>query len=126
MSGENSEIQPIWCLAANLNDERLHGEGGAEVRHGTKHFAPGAKVYFYPPLWGDGYSKMQMIGRHRVTHRFVIMVIESRWLIRWRAERVYSPRIIREMESFWDEKEESKKWAEEWTEFCNARSSDHR
>ena len=32
-----------WCLVANV-----------DPRRGTRHFAPGTRVWVLPPHWGDG------------------------------------------------------------------------
>jgi hypothetical protein len=37
-------VTPVWCPLANVVAERRSGPGGAEVRQGTRHFTPGAKV----------------------------------------------------------------------------------
>jgi hypothetical protein len=42
-SSENA-LSSVWCIVANIVHERPYGPGGQEVRRGTKHFAPGAKV----------------------------------------------------------------------------------
>nr|GFD56498.1 hypothetical protein [Tanacetum cinerariifolium] len=39
------EPESYWTAVANIVRERPYGPGGAEIRLGTKHFAPGAKVY---------------------------------------------------------------------------------
>lgn len=93
---------PIWCLVANVVAERRVGPGGTERRHGTKHFAPGAKVYCFPPLWDSyhkvrGVDKVNVVGRHRRSHRYITLVTRTEWLTQWRAQLVYSPHVIREI-----------------------------
>ena len=82
------------------------------MRRGTKHFSPGAKVYCFHALWGDGYEHVQVVGRHRGSHRYFKMIVSSRYLINWRVELVYSPHVIREFEGHWDGSEKSKELAE--------------
>jgi hypothetical protein len=91
----------IWCVVANVAETQQYGEGGAQTRRGTSHFPPGAKVYCYPALWGDGYEQVTVIGRHRGSHRYVTMVIPSKRLTNWRAQVVYSPYIIKLMSRHW-------------------------
>ena len=103
---------PVWCVVANVVAARPYGEGGKETRRGTTHFAPGAKLYCLPPLWGDGYEKIEVVGRHRASHRYVTMVVRSRWLTNWRAALVYSPHVIAALVGHWDGSERSKQRAE--------------
>ena len=69
--------EPIWCVVANVAEETGRGPGGREIGRGTKHFPPGAKVYCSPPLWGDGYERIRVVGRHRGSHRYVTMVVRA-------------------------------------------------
>lgn len=85
---------PVWCLAANVVAERAYGPGGQERRSGTKHFAPGAKVYLLAFFWGMGGEDVTVIGAHRRSHRLVTMTIRSAWLVNWRVELVYQPAVI--------------------------------
>jgi hypothetical protein len=86
-----------WCLIGNIVEARLFGEGGKEFKSGTKHFPPGTKVYCFPALWGDGYEKVMVIGRHRGSHTFVTMIINSEWVTNWRAKVVYNPEVRRRL-----------------------------
>jgi len=111
-SPDNSKSpEAVWCVVANVVDEHPYKEGRHIVR-GTKHFSPGTKVYCFPPLWGDGYEKIKVIGRHRGSKRFVTMVMPSKWLTNWRVKLVYSPQIVSQMKEHWDGKDESKEQAE--------------
>lgn len=112
LAGQTSDLSPVWCVVGNVTDERPYGPGGQEWRRGTIHFAPGAKVYCFPPLWGDGYEKIQVIGRHRGSHRYVTMVIRSDWVRNWRTELVYSPTLIDLLSQSWDGTEDARQRAE--------------
>ena len=107
---KNKDKEPVWCLVANVVEERHYGPGGNETRRGTKHFAPGAKIYCFPVLWGDGYEKIDVVGRHRGSHRFVRMVISSEWLTNWRAQLVYSLFLIEQFDGIWGEPESVWRW----------------
>jgi hypothetical protein len=87
-----------WCLVGNIVNEHPAGEGGQEWRRGTKHFAPGAKVYCLPAQWGDGYESIVVIGRHRGSRAWVTMVIEAAWVTNWRAQVVYAPAALRRIQ----------------------------
>ena len=100
---ENRESGPAWCVAANIVMERGYGPGGAEKRRGTKHFAPGAKVFVYYFFWGVGGESVTVMGRHRRSHRFIQLSMRAKHLANWRAELVYSPavaKVIRENGEF--------------------------
>src|SRR5262245_38326795 len=103
---------PVWCMVGNIVEDRPYGPGGLERRSGTKHFRAGAKVYCFPPLWGDGYRKIKVIGHHRKSNKLVTMVIDSKWIVNRRAELVYSPAIIRRFEGRWDGADRSRSLAE--------------
>lgn len=95
-------VGPIWCPVANMKAERPYGPGGKETKRGSRHFAPGAKVYCDYYQWGDGYDQIQVVGHHRGSHRYVTMVVSSSWLTNWRLELAYSPHVIRELWPEWD------------------------
>jgi hypothetical protein len=86
-----------WCLVGNIVAERPYGEGGLEVRRGTKHFSGGTKVYCMPAQWGDGYDQIMVIGRHRKSKQFKTMIISADWVTNWRARVVYHPEVLRRM-----------------------------
>ncbi len=114
-------VGPVWCPVANIVRERASGPGGREIRRGSKHFAPGAKLYCYPALWGDGYEQIQVIGRHRATHRYVKMIVNEKWLTNWRVQLAYSPHVIRELWPAWDGTERSRERAQEIVDFMTVR-----
>jgi hypothetical protein len=76
-------------------------------------FAAGTKVYCYPPLWGDGYEKIKVVGRHRGSKRYVEMIVAAKTLASCRVKLVYSPYLLDHLSGFWDETAKSKKKAEE-------------
>lgn len=100
----------IWCIVANVVAERPVGEDKVS-RKGTKHFSAGAKVYCYPPLWGDGYEHIKVIGRHRGSRKLVEIVMPSKWLTNWRVKIVYSPFVLTRMKDHWDDSKESQQTA---------------
>lgn len=99
MLNQLSILSSQWCLVGNIVQRRPYGEGGQEQRSGTKHFSPGTKVYCLPARWGDGYEKIIVIGRHRGSKQYVTMVIESAWVTNWRAQVVYSPAVLHQLQA---------------------------
>jgi hypothetical protein len=114
-------VGPVWCPVANLASERPYGRGGFQTWQGSKHFAVGAKLYCFPPLWGDGYNKIKIIGRHRATHKFITVVVSSSWLTNWRVDLAYDAHLIREFWPAWDGTQRSKERAKELVDEMNDR-----
>ena len=83
----------IWCLIGNAVEEREYGEQ-KELRSGTKHFRPGAKLYCFPPLWGDGYEQIKVIGLPRKSKKKITVIIKSDLITNWRKQEVYDQFII--------------------------------
>ena len=88
---------PVWCVAANVVHERPYGPGGTTLRQGTRHFAPGAKVYVVEFFWGTAGERVTVVARHRRSKRFVTLRMNSDHLANWRSELVYSPHVIGEI-----------------------------
>jgi hypothetical protein len=116
-----TKVEPVWCPVANMVRERPYGLDGRETRRGSKHFAPGAKLYCFPALWGDGYKQIQVIGRHRATHRYVKMIVNEKWLTNWRVQLAYSPHVIRELWPTWDGTQHSHERAQGIVDFMTSR-----
>ena len=109
---QEKKLEPVWCIAANVIYERRFGPGGAEIRKGTKHFAPGAKVHIVN-FRGTGSEKVTVVGRHRKSHRYITLVTPLKWLVNWRVELVYSPHVIQEVVTF-EAYQPPPKWYESW------------
>jgi hypothetical protein len=107
-------IGPIWCPVANMVRERPYGPGRSEIKHGSKHFAPGAKLYPFGVIGWYPHIQVQVIGRHRRSHKYVTMIVRAAWLTNGRVNLVYSPHIISEVWPTWDGTQESKARAEEF------------
>ncbi|WP_127133253.1 hypothetical protein [Pseudoflavitalea rhizosphaerae] len=99
----------IYCLVGNIIEERLDQSKHTMVK-GTKHFSPGTKVYCFPPIWGDGYEKIKVIGRHRKSSKLVTMIMPSKHITNWRLKTVYDPFIVKQMTNHggWSNKESDK------------------
>lgn len=89
--------ESIWGVVANVALERLVGPGGVERRSGTKHFAPGAKVYVFQRIGWSDWRRMRVLGRHRRSGRLIELVMDVHLLANWRVEAVHSPTVIRRL-----------------------------
>jgi hypothetical protein len=99
--------------------ERPYGPGGVETKRGSRHFAPGAKLYVHRYI---GFKdQVEVVGRHRASHRYVNMIVSASWLTNWRAELVYSPRVIATLWPIWNASPGSKARAEKWA--CDAKAA---
>lgn len=108
----------IWCLVANVTREP-HLECG-EMRLGTKHFAPGAKLYCFPYHWSDGGERLNVLGRHRRGGPWLIdTVIATKLMTNWRVRRVFQPFVIQAMAGHWDGTDESRQKAVGMAEIYN-------
>ena len=80
----------IWCLTARVVDENVVGETKKPVR-GTRHFAPGTKVYLEAPHW-DG--RVAAIGVPRYANKRIRVVMSLDRLEGFALERVFDPEVI--------------------------------
>jgi hypothetical protein len=123
-TGEQEPEPFIWCVVANVTREP-HPEGpGGELRLGTKHFAPGAKLYCFPSEWSDGGERLRVLGRHRRGGpKLFEIVISTKFLTDWRVQRVYHPYVVHAMSRdrrAWDDTEKSQDVANAMTEWFKA------
>lgn len=116
------EIKFIYCLVGNVVEERFDKSKNKTYK-GTKHFSTGTKVYCYPPMWGDGYENIKVIGKHRKSPKLVTIVMPSKHVTNWRLKTVYNPFIIKEMtENFgWTDQESDKERINEMLVWLNKR-----
>jgi len=86
----------IWCLVANVRERPVDELFSVceKDRRGTKHFAPGTRVYVYPVQWGDGWERLVVVGKKRGTHRYIRKVMPGSMLESFRLKKVYSPTVI--------------------------------
>jgi hypothetical protein len=86
--------ESYWTAVGNIIRERPYGPGGAETRSGTKHFAPGAKVYIID--WYPGTcDAVTVIGHHRKSHQLMKLVARVDTLEQFRSKICYSPGVNR-------------------------------
>jgi hypothetical protein len=94
--GSAESNQSRWCVVGNVVAERLHGSEG-EVRHGTKHFSPGTKVYLVDAYWGRGGETVTVLGLARRPKRWISVDVSARVLENWRAKVIYDPGVLRRL-----------------------------
>ncbi|GAB3638000.1 hypothetical protein GCM10027422_35900 [Hymenobacter arcticus] len=98
MDATDSDIQATapesyWTAVGNILRERPYGPGGAETRRGTRHFAPGAKVYIID--WYAGMcERIVVVGLHRSSKRMITLVIDVKLVENLRAKVCYVPAVI--------------------------------
>lgn len=93
------EIEPPqWCVVANVRKVIHYGPNqGDWTQIGTKHLSPGTKIYVRGANWDAEFTKISVVGKHRGTSRLTLIVIRPSWLTNYRAQVVYSPRVLRKL-----------------------------
>ncbi|MFB7296971.1 hypothetical protein [Streptomyces rubiginosohelvolus] len=86
--------EPLWLVAANVVRWRRYGDGGQELRPGTKSYPGGAKVYVVDTYPGMAHEQVTTIGRAR-TGRWITVDTGSRHLHTFRAKLAYAPAVLR-------------------------------
>ncbi len=124
---ETDNIQPQeqqewkWCLVGNIVQEREYGENH-EIKHGTKHFSPGTKVYCAQGLWGDGYENIVVIGKHRKSPKYTKLIMQRKHIENFRCQKVFQPVVLKLMNrdnDFWDNSVNSRDWILKMAEGLN-------
>ncbi|APS18594.1 hypothetical protein ACIQEY_21855 [Streptomyces parvus] len=98
MTVESSGAEPMWLVAANVVRWRRYGDGGQELRPGTKSYRGGAKVYVVDTYPGTAHEQVTAIGRAR-TGRWITVDTGSRHLHTFRAKLAYAPAVLRRAEA---------------------------
>ncbi|MEU6349118.1 hypothetical protein ABZ896_07300 [Streptomyces sp. NPDC047072] len=90
-----------WCLVANVAQETASGEGGLDIRRGTKHFSAGTLLWIPPVRWDPGHGRWRAVGRHRGDgRRYVNMVVRADHLENFRVKGVYSEGLVRGLNGY--------------------------
>ena len=102
-----------WCLVGNIVQDREYGENH-EIKHGTKHFSPGTKVYCAPCHWGDGYEQVVVIGKHRGSPKYIEIIMSRKFIENYRCQKVFRPAVLKLMNNsrwgFWNNTDLTKEW----------------
>ena len=88
-----AEPEPVWCVVANVRPEAW-GDGSSP---GTKHFRAGALIWVVNGYWGMN-DRVNVIGRHRVSARWIAVVEETARLTNFRVKPAFHPRLRRRLE----------------------------
>ena len=89
-------VEAYWTAVGNIVQERPYGPGGAETRLGTKHFAPGAKVYIID-WYAGGCERIVVTGLHRKSKKFIRLVIDVKLVQNLRPKLCYTPAVIKKI-----------------------------
>ena len=104
----------VWCLVGNIGGVR-GTKTDRDESSGTKHFSFGTKVFCLPPLWGDGYEKIVIIGKHRGARQSVMMIIPSERITNWRVQPIYEPEVLRLLDEGYEGRS-TVRWSKEQAE----------
>jgi hypothetical protein len=95
----SQEPESYWTAVANIVRERPYSPGGAEIRLGTKHFAPGAKVYIID--WYAGMcERIIVVGQHRKSKHLIAIVIDVKLVENLRAKLCYAPAVLAKIKEY--------------------------
>lgn len=107
---DDHSLEFVWALTGNIVKEHEYGEE-KEIRKGSKHFSPGAKVYCIPEFGGKGHDRITAIGIPRKKRRHIKVILPTRLIENWRIKKVYHPRVVKILDKnwWWGDSEGSKK-----------------
>lgn len=101
------EGEYLWCIVGNIVETHYSKESD-EIKKGSKHFRPGAKVYCIPEFPGCKYESMRVIGKPRKQKAMIDIIIRTKLITNFRLQKVYSPSLFDKIseqhvyKSFWD------------------------
>lgn len=87
---ESPHVSESWCLTARVKDENTLGEDHRVVR-GTRHFAPGTKVWLHVPNWDE---RVGAIGVPRYSDKLIRVVMDVKKLEGFDVEMVHDREIL--------------------------------
>ena len=99
MELEEENSQAVWCLVATLRTDEAGGGAGSK---GARAFAPGCKVYCFPPMRSGAYESVKVVGPTRRGGKLAAEVVAADDLCDWKAERVADPEVLRQIAPPWD------------------------
>ena len=99
---KSTEQEWQWCLVGNIAEEYPYGENH-ELRRGTKHFRPNAKVFINLVYGGVGHESILVIGTPRRSCRYIEVVIARKCVRNFRLQKVFKPAVLKRMkQSEWN------------------------
>jgi hypothetical protein len=98
IESEDSSVpcESYWTVVGNIIRERPYGPGGAEIRVGTKHFTPGAKVYIIDWFAGTC-ARVVVVGLHRKSKKNIRLVIDVKLVENLRPKLCYTPAVSKKI-----------------------------
>lgn len=105
--------EPRWLVVA-IARWRRYGDGGQELRPGTKVYRGGARVFVIDTYPGMGSMDLTTVGQARDTGHWITIDTATRHLHTFRAKLVHSPAVLRRAEERWTEnhtEERAREWA---------------
>lgn len=81
------------CIVANIIG-KYHWGQDKEIKNGTKHFRPGAKVYCVFMYGGMGHDSVRVLGKPRKASRFIDVVIRTCYIKNCRLQKTYDPKVL--------------------------------
>ena len=87
-----------WCMVGNIVGTHICGEKH-ELKHGTKHFRPDAKVYICLAYRGMGNEKVRVIGIPRNSADYIEIAVPRRYICNFRLQKIFSPAVLRHMKN---------------------------
>lgn len=117
-----------WCLVGNIVEKHEFGEEH-ELKYGTKHFRPGAKVFINPVYGGMGHKHILVIGVPRHMKNYIEVVIRRKFVCDFRVQKVYKPAVLKLINaSEWDwrdNSDETRETLEKCAEWMNAEAAEN-
>lgn len=92
----NNSMDWRWALVGNIIGEHEFGDNRV-IKHGTKHFSPGAKVYCGKSFCGDGYENIVVIAKQRNSLKYIELIMSRFFIENFRLQKVYKPLILNKM-----------------------------
>lgn len=87
------------CVTGNIIKERYDDNG--ILRHGTKEFVGGTKVYLCGKYWNTKSNTIDVIGLDR-HHKYRVVSIPTKYIINIRTTRVFKPVVYKLMNGDYD------------------------
>lgn len=86
-------------VVANVVRWRRYGDGGQELRPGTKVYKGGARVFVINTYPGMGNEDLTTVGQARNTGHWITIDMPTRHLHTFRPKLVYAPAVLRRAEA---------------------------
>ena len=88
------EVEWRWCIVGNIIGAHPYGVE-KEIRHGTKHFSPGSKVYC-TLAYGE-IDRLVVMGTPRHGWKYIEVIIPSKQVENFRLQKCYKPAVLNMM-----------------------------